>query len=86
MLVDQSSTPRTGRHEPLSRPPTRHGKFDPPLTLGANGIYGTPKGSPHEAEQGLSGRKPAKKRQPQERQHSAASWRDAGPTVVARPV
>ena len=26
------------------------------------------------------------KRQPQERQHSAASWRDAGPTAVARPV
>ena len=29
----------------------------------------------------IFGRKPANKGQPQERQHSAASWRDAGPTA-----
>ncbi len=53
----------------------------------ANGSYGTSKASQNEAKLGLSGRKPArKKRQPQEGQHSAASWRDAGPTAVARPV
>jgi hypothetical protein len=34
----------------------------------------------------FAGASPLRKRQPQERQHSAASWRDAGPTAVVRPV
>jgi hypothetical protein len=36
--------------------------------------------------QAFTGASPKEKRQPQERQHSAASWRDAGPTAVARPI
>ena len=52
----------------------------------ANGSYGTSKASQIRRSQAFAGASPQEKRQPQERQHSAASWRDAGPTAVARPV
>jgi hypothetical protein len=45
----------------------------------------TSQGSLHRAEASRA-RARKERRQPQERQHSAATWRDAGPTAVARPV